>query len=87
MKRRWIGGLILLSSMTLLADDAPPAELLKNIEFFQNMDMVQDNSFLAVNTSVPDKAIQISTATVTSEAMLTTAPVTHPQGDLHDPKN
>ena len=87
MKRRWIGGFILLSSVTLLADEAPPAELLKNMDFFQNMDMVQDSAFLAVNNQDQSKGIQLSTASVTTESLLTTAPVTHSKGDSHDLKD
>lgn len=48
MKRQALIAFCLMSGVVALAaEEAPPAELLNNLDFFQNMDMVEDQQFLA----------------------------------------
>ncbi len=49
MKIRWWPLLLIFSSLVALAaEEAPPADLLKNMDFYQNMNMVRDQQFLAM---------------------------------------
>jgi len=57
MKIRFWPTLIVLSSIVILAaEEAPPAELLQNLDFYQNMNMVQDKDFFDVATEKNEPA-------------------------------
>ncbi len=44
--RFWPTLFVLVSIVALAAEDAPPAELLQNLDFYQNMNLVPDQQFL-----------------------------------------
>jgi hypothetical protein len=46
----WPTLIALLSIVALAAEEAPPAELLQNLDFYQNMTMVQNKDFFDVAT-------------------------------------
>ena len=46
--RFWPTLFVLVSVVALAAEEAPPAELLKNLDFYQNMNMVQDQQFFDI---------------------------------------
>jgi len=48
--RLWPALIALVSIVALAAEEAPPAELLQNLDFYQNMNMVQDPQFLDMAT-------------------------------------
>lgn len=57
MKFRFWPTLIVLSSIVVLAaEEAPPAELLQNLDFYQNVNMVQDKDFFDVATEKNEQA-------------------------------
>ena len=54
--RFWPTCLGLVSIVTLAAEEAPPADLLQNLDFYQNMTMVEDQQFFAMATQGVDAA-------------------------------
>jgi hypothetical protein len=59
--RFWPTFIALVSIVALAAEEAPPAELLQNLDFYQNMNMVQDQEFLGMELHRPDQALKFAT--------------------------
>ena len=70
--RIWPILITMISIVALAAEEAPPAELLQNMDFYQNMNMIQDQQFLDMatrkqeNASAPIKQgpVTVDTATI-----------------------
>jgi hypothetical protein len=78
--RYWIAGVLISTATLMAAEEAPPAELLKNIDFYQNMDMVQDPQFLNINNQKP--AATAASNAAAKPVTVTTASVVPPvKGD------
>ncbi len=63
---KWTTFWLLFPLLALAAEEAPPAEVLKNLDFFQNLEMVEDNQYLK-QTEPAAQDVDPSTAPVKNE--------------------
>jgi hypothetical protein len=59
--RFWPTLFVFVSIVALAAEEAPPAELLQNLDFYQNVNLVQDQQFFDMETQMQKAPPPLST--------------------------